>query len=294
MKIEAVTISVDYADLLAEIAPLNKALLDKWVIVTHPSDMATRNVCHRYSLDCILTEEFNRDGDFSKARAINKGLGQLTGDGWILHMDSDICLPYDLITCLEDAYLEKGNIYGCSRLCVPGWDAWHKLKQQGLYSRFNGWLAEYRDRPQGCYVGGVPAGLGVGYAPIGFFQLWWGAESLSWGPTRKLYPVVHGGAARTDVAFANLWDRRNRIAIPELIVFHLEDDNAKHAMGNNWKGRKAPFFGPEKGKPYYSYKDKDKPKVDAKENIKVDPKGGNQSNETKSNADPKIAVSGGK
>lgn len=32
--------------------------------------------------------------------------------------------------------------------------------------------------------------------------------------------------------------------IPELMVFHLEDKEAKHRMGANWKGRKTPPFNP--------------------------------------------------
>jgi hypothetical protein len=54
-----------------------------------------------------------------------------------------------------------------------------------LDSRRNGWLTEFRDRMAGSYVGGIPGGIGFGYAPIGFFQLWWGAETLSWGSARK-------------------------------------------------------------------------------------------------------------
>ncbi len=121
------------------------------------------------------------------------------------------------------------------------------MQQQGLYSRFNGWLTEYRDRPRGSYVGGTPAGIGGGYTPIGFFQLWWGAETLTWGSARKWYPQVHGNAARTDTQFANLWDRQNRILIPELLVFHLEGENASDGMGHNWNGRKTPRFGPPAG-----------------------------------------------
>ena len=41
-------------------------------------------------------------------------------------------------------------------------------------------------------------------------------------------------AARTDVQFALLWDRRDRVLIPELVVFHLEPEAAP--MGANWNG----------------------------------------------------------
>jgi hypothetical protein len=169
-------------------------------------------------------------------------------------MDADICLPFDLGECLDDAHLFPGNLYGCHRLCVPGWEVWQQCQTQGLYSRMNGWLTEYRARPKGCYVGGVPAGIGNGYTPIGFFQIWHGSETLTWGDSRKWYPARHGGAARTDTQFASLWDRRHRVLIPELMVFHLEDERASDGMGHNWNGRKTPRFGPS-GKQTASAKD---------------------------------------
>lgn len=248
--IEAVSICVQYSDILRAVAPHNRRLLDRWVVVTTPQDEETRTVCTRHSIEIVLCDEFKRNGDdFNKGRAINAGLRQLQGKGLLLHMDADICLPLDMAACLEDADLQPGNIYGCHRLCVP-YSAWPAACKQGLYSRFNGWLTEFRDRPQGCYVGGVPAGLGNGYTPIGFFQLWFGQETLSWGSARKWYPMAHGGAARTDTQFSSLWDRRNRILIPELLVFHLEHDEAKNGMGHNWSGRTTPKLPPEIACPY--------------------------------------------
>jgi hypothetical protein len=243
-RVECVTVSVDYGDYLAQVAAHNRRLLDRWIVVTRARDEETRSVCRRHSIETILTDEFDRGGKFSKARGINAGLRQLTGDGWLLHLDADICLPYDFGECLEDADLRQNNIYGCHRLCLPGWSAWQEAQKQGLYSRINGWLTEYRMRPKGSYLGGTPAGLGNGYTPIGFFQLWWGQQTLSWGDSRKWYPAQHGGAARTDTQFSCLWDRVNRVLIPELLVFHLEDEKASDGMGQNWHGRKTPRFGP--------------------------------------------------
>jgi hypothetical protein len=242
MKIEAITVCYNYGDIFKEVVAHNRRVLDRYIVVTHPNDQETRTVCCRNSVESILSDEFDRDGPFSKARAINTGMRQLTGDGWLLHMDADICLPLDFRQCLEDAYLQIGNLYGCMRLCVPGKQAWNQCQTQGLYSRFNGWLTEYRDRPKGCYVGGVPAGIGSGYSPIGFFQLWHGSETLAWGDSKKWYPHKHGNAARTDTQFATLWPRRHRVMIPELLVFHLEHENAKDGMGHNWNGRTTPRF----------------------------------------------------
>ncbi len=238
--IEAVTVCVDYGDFLRAVAPFNRPLLDRWIVVTRASDQETREVCRNYSIECLLTEDFDLDGGFSKSHGINRGLEQLQGDGWLMHLDADVAMPFDTRQCLENAHLQSDCIYGCNRLNVTGWEAWQRVQRQGLHSREHGWLVEMR-RPD-TWVGGVPAGPYTGYAPIGFLQLWSGKESLSWRFPRKMYPTRHGNAARTDCQFAMLWDRRKRHLIPELVVFHLESEDAK--MGANWKGRKTQRFGP--------------------------------------------------
>lgn len=231
-----------YGDLLAQVAPINRALLDRWIVVTEPSDAETKEVCRNHSIECIVTEDFRCEGDFAKSRGINRGLDQLRGDDWLMHLDADIALPFDLHQCLEGARLSKDCIYGCDRICVTGWENWQAVKAQGLYSREHGWLVE-KNR-LGAWVGGVPAGRETSYAPIGFMQLWGGAETLSWKFPRKRYPERHGNAARTDVQFSLLWDRPKRLFIPELVVFHLESEQAP--MGVNWKGRKTKRFEPPK------------------------------------------------
>ena len=214
------------------------------VIVTEPTDHETLAVCREFSLEPFLTEDIRRTGEFCKAVGINRGLDQLVGDGWLLHLDADIALPFDLRQCLNKAGLDKSCIYGCNRLCVTGWQNWQTVKGQGLHSRVNGWLAE--TKREGAWVGGVPAGPDNGYAPIGFFQLWGGQQGQDWRLPKHRYPEQHGNAARTDVQFAWQWDRPKRISIPELLVFHLESIDAR--MGVNWKGRKSARFGPDEPK----------------------------------------------
>jgi hypothetical protein len=90
-------------------------------------------------------------------------------------------------------------------------------------------------------MGGRPAGMGIGWAPVGFFQLWHGSHTLAWTFPKRRYPETHGNAARTDVQFALQWDRRHRILLPEVVVFHLESEASE--MGKNWNGRKSRLFG---------------------------------------------------
>jgi hypothetical protein len=242
VKIEAITVCVGYADFLQEIAPCNLPFLDRWVVVTEPGDQQTRTVCRRFGLTTVLTQETRTHGDgpFNKARAINRGLQHLMGDGWILHLDGDIALPVDFKRCLADAHLRQGALYGCDRFNVDGWTAWQACKARGLLSRRDGWLVD-KHHPH-AWVKGPVAIDGHGYLPVGFFQLWWGAETLNRTYPGKVYPEGHGNAARTDVQFALHWDRRDRIFLPELMVWHLESEPSW--QGRNWNGRKSAPFGP--------------------------------------------------
>lgn len=240
MKLECVTVCAHYGDFLREVAPFNRPLLDRWIVVTEPGDEETKRVCRDHSIECIVTEDMRRDGGFAKARGINRGLDQLEGDGFLMHLDGDIALPLDFRECLAKAELQKDCIYGCDRLCVTGWDNWMAVKAQGLFSRQHGWLVE-KNRP-GTWVGGVPVGNYHGWAPLGFMQIWGGRETLSWGFPRKRYSERHLDAARTDIQFSLLWDRVKRVFIPELVVFHLESEDAH--MGINWEGRRSQRFGP--------------------------------------------------
>jgi len=235
LAIEAVTVCSGYADFLAATAPYVRPLVDRWVVVTTPEDQETKDVCKKNSIECIVTNEHKRDGTFSKGRLIDRGLAFLRQDQWVLHLDADVALPNDFHSCLADADLDPTKIYGCDRVNVLGYETWRKIEKKGLRSRSIPWMTSVsRDT---CHVGARVCNPGHGWAPIGFFQLWHGSKGFR-------YPYHHGTAARTDVAFSLQFDRRDRVLLPELMVWHLESEPAK--MGANWAGRKTARFGPTK------------------------------------------------
>lgn len=230
MKIEAVVVCKDYSDFLAETLPANLSQLDRVVVVTHPDDWGTRNLCNRYGVDCVDTTVMHEDGDaFNKGRAINLGLSHLRHDGWLLHMDADIALPPRFKDVLARAKLDEKHLYGADRVNVVGFDAWQKLKAEPHQFQWR-----YLVTPPGP-VGSRLLHMEYGYCPIGYFQLWWSGA-------KRQYPIVAGSAEHGDVLFAVQWPRDRRILLPELFVYHLESEVA--AMGTNWKGRKTKPFTP--------------------------------------------------
>ncbi len=245
MKLEAVTVCIDYGDFLAVTAPLNLALFDRFIVITTERDEETREVCRRLSLDCLLTRDHLRStdagaGGFSKGRIVERGLQHLSKDGWRVHMDADIVLPRDTRRLLRAADLDEGKIYGCDRFLVRGWEEWRRLLRTG-------WLHHgYQNHvqfPSGFPVGARWADIRVGWVPIGFFQLWHSNADFWKGTRIRRYPQDHNDACRTDTQHALQWDRRERELLPELIAAHLESETA--ANGVNWRGRKTRRFGPK-------------------------------------------------
>ena len=51
LRIEAVTTCLNYGDFLSETAAVNRHLFSRWLVVTHPEDKETREVCRRYGLE---------------------------------------------------------------------------------------------------------------------------------------------------------------------------------------------------------------------------------------------------
>lgn len=239
MRLEAVTVCVDYADFLAVTLPRNKDLFDHYVIVTTERDNDTREVCRRYGVTCILTDEFYRDEDkFNKARGINKGLDQLSHQGWVIHLDADIILPPRFRSALREAHPDPKCLYGCDRVMVRSWQEWKALNswdyvQHDWHCRVN--------FPKGLSVGARWANSEYGYVPIGYFQMWHSSSDVYRGIHLRHYPTTWNDAARSDVQFGIRWDRRHRQLLPEIIAIHLESEPAK--LGANWRGRTTKRFG---------------------------------------------------
>ncbi len=240
IKIEAVSICVGYGDFLAETVKFNCGLLDRWIIVTAKDDKDTLEVCRKYNLEVLITDDHKKYNDpFNKGRMIDRGLQQLSSDAWRLHLDSDIVLPHNFKHYLKAAHLNEDNIYGADRILVRSWEEWQILQKSG-------WMVhDYHNRvtlPKGFTIGTRWCNNNEGYVPIGYMQLWHSSQDHFRGVRIKQYPQSHGDACRTDVQFSLKFDRRNRVLLPEFYVIHLESEPCPN--GTNWKGRKTKKFGP--------------------------------------------------
>ena len=238
MKLEAVTVCVDYADFLAATLPHNKHLFDRMVIVTTPSDKRTQELCEYWHVQCIQTEAFFDRGDkFNKARGINVGFDNLSMDDWVLHLDADIYLPPRARSFLEIGNLNPQALYGVDRLMCQSYEAW------GRYlGRPKGYQAETFVHADSFPLGARMARGDEGYCPLGYFQLFNPRHS-----GRDCYPEQHGSIDRSDIEFTRLWQPHLRRLIAEFVAVHPESEPVM--MGANWNGRRTMEFGPRESEP---------------------------------------------
>ena len=235
MILEGLTVSVDFADLLAETLPLNLKHFDDFVVVTSPEDRETQRIARYYGARLVLTDKFRtRWNEMHKAAGINMGLQNLKLNEWVAHLDADMVLPPQTRHLIERANLDPQKLYGCDRFVVPGHDAWRAhqampaLQQDNYHVHLD--IFPLAPRFSGARMGG--------YAPPGFFQLWNPGESN----VRK-YPEEHTTAAKTDVLHTAQWWRRSREMLPEFVAYHLETEPA--LQGADWGGRTTKRWGAE-------------------------------------------------
>lgn len=242
MKIEAVTVCVNYGDFLAVTAEWNRHLFDHWVVVTTPDDELTREVCQRYHLQALVTAEGHTPGGgLNKGHLVERGLQHLSTEGWRWHLDADVALPRHTRRLLELAQLDPTVIYGVDRVMVRSWADWVRLRDSGYLSQPPDNPHEVRF-PPGYDLGARWVVPQAGWVPIGFTQLWHASMEEWRGVRVRPYPANHPGASHTDVRHSLQWDRRQRQLLPELIAVHLESEAAE--IGANWKGRTTRPFGP--------------------------------------------------
>jgi len=203
VKISALTVCVNYADLLSRSLDRWKAGTEDLLVVTHPDDAATIALCTEHDVGFHATRVFHERGaTFNKAGAINEALAHAYGpcslgsaDSWFLLFDADIIPPADWRRRLESFAqpLAPGNLYGAVRVTESG----RRFGDTEL---------------------------------AGFFQLF---HCQDWhiGDDRR-HPILDefSNCSAYDSLFMRRWPRERRIILP-MLVTHLGE------AGVNWCGR---------------------------------------------------------
>jgi hypothetical protein len=196
----AIQVCVDYADVLAHTLKINRPLFERFIIVTAPHDIETKEICRDYDIELVVTERFWHDGAFfNKAAGLNEGLRRATTD-LVCSVDADTILPPSVlhdVACIND----RESLYGMAR------------KIHLTYDDYLTGTGEIRAT--------APAYI------IGFFQLFWRSSTFFPGEFDESYRT----AAHYDIEFMTHWPASRRIHLGDLIASHIGPRQI------NWFGR---------------------------------------------------------
>jgi hypothetical protein len=240
VKIEAVTVCLNYSDYLAHTLPFNRNIFDRLVVVTSHEDKETANVCEYYHVECIRTDVFGKDNN--KGRAINVGLNQLSRSDWLVHFDCDIIFPPRTRFLLEIAKLREDTLYSCHRQMCPSYEEFAKWLAKPVINHECDVYLHNKGFPIGTQIGKLSKHpqdtADLGWTACGYFQMWNERSGKKYN-----YPEEFAGFASSDLYFGYQWSRQYRALIPEFSLIHLQtEDNNK--MGINWENRTTKKFGP--------------------------------------------------
>jgi hypothetical protein len=229
LRLEGVTVSVGFDDLLDITLGLNHPHFDTMIVVTDHADRKTQACARKHGATCVQTDLFQKNGrGFNKGAAINSGFDYFQFRGWRCHIDSDILLPDNFRRILfNHSHLERHCLYGVDRFNVVGADKIKKLKS-GRANQHNSGLLLGETEDDGKLGHRLVCNL-RGYLPLGFFQMWHAS-------TQKPYPYSLGTAAHDDMMFSALWPTACRRHLPGVICFHLLPTAPK--VGENWDGKR--------------------------------------------------------
>lgn len=94
---KAITVCVEYDDLLKITLATNRRLFEEYLIVTNLTDEKTVEVAESYNCSVYRTNSFYLYGAaFNKGKAMEEGFGILGRVGWICILDADILLPFNV------------------------------------------------------------------------------------------------------------------------------------------------------------------------------------------------------
>lgn len=174
LRIHAISVCINYADYLSEIAETNLPHLASWSIVTTRDDQKTLDLCKQYGLNPIISDRVHENkAAFNFGALRNDGIKRVRENhpnDWILLMDADVLLPGELYDRLESLDLDPSCIYGINRSGYTG--------------------IETQDHPIS-----------------GFFQLFHASA-------QHLYSETFPSAGSCDIHFRSQWLEHNRHLLP--------------------------------------------------------------------------------
>lgn len=196
VKLRAILVCVDYADILQRTLPYNRHHFDEVCIVTTPGDSDTLTVANVCKCQTFQTDIFYKDeAQFNKWAALEEALNFFGRYGWLCIMDADVFWPKEA----HFPILKPGNLYAPYRRMmrsisdpIPPEDEWDQFKRHRNTREFAGYSQIFHaDDPRL----GPPPWHEINWKHAGgadsFFQRKWPRENK----IRPPFEVLHIGPA---------------------------------------------------------------------------------------------------
>jgi len=189
MHVIAITVCVNFSDILQHMIEQNSKFLKKWYIVTSPEDSETMQcvaVANKPNIELLLYKDFYTNATFNKGGALRfaqQHIDTIYTSANLLILDADMYLPDNFQEILPPA-LEPDTVYGMT-LRLDYWS-------------LDDFLQEKNPRPHGGSKG-----------IIGCFQLY--------KQSSYLYDKSHN-CSHCDTVFADSFPKRANLNI---VVKHL-------------------------------------------------------------------------
>jgi hypothetical protein len=242
--LRAVTVCVDYADILAITLPYNRGRFDEVLIVTSTADTATQKLAWDNNCRLYVTDSFYADGaKFSKWRALEEALDACNyRHEWLCNLDADVLIPKPVqLTALDDGPLVityndgiqshySGGVVPPGVLVSPLRRMWTSFPHNPLPIRSTDWLTSCR-MPGEQHWKEFPVHRNTAEW-AGYMQIFHADDPVLGPPPWHEVDWVHAGGA--DSLFQRRWAPVNKIR-PPFEVLHLGP------AGENWFGRSAPL-----------------------------------------------------
>lgn len=214
----AITVCVNYSDMLELAIKKNLNDLENWHIITSHKDNNTKNLCKKYNINYYITDSFyKKNCSFNKAAALNEFLYNLyhhqtlNNFEWILLLDADIILNNSIQVFTEyiDTYPNtKDYLYSCRRKI---------FKNEIDYLNDIGYVENINF--------------------IGYFQLFHYSKIKKDLDTNQQIFFEHNNASKYDDIFRDKYwpSRKQRIALNS-VAYHLGP------IATNWNGRTSQYW----------------------------------------------------
>ncbi len=206
---KAMTVCVEYDDLLAITLPQAQKHFDEIIVVTSPTDIRTIQYCKESGINIYATDAFYRNRtSFNKGLALEEGFDIIGREGWICIFDSDIVMP----DILPLPALQVGKLYSPFRKIVTNIHTFNPHNKD--------WSEYYRFPDLEL---------------AGYFHLFH-ADDPAIFLKRPWYGTNWKHAGGCDSHFMSYWKEENKIRL-QFDVLHLGETEV------NWHGRTTAMRG---------------------------------------------------